>query len=249
MIEKPLATTTKDAEDIIAAATQAGAKIMVAFENRWNPRFAMVRDILQAGDSGDVLNQVMNLNDTLFVPTRMLSWAANSSPAWFLMPHTLDLAMWLSSTYPVSVRATGVKKLLTGMGVDTWDCITATFKMNNGSYVVLNSSWILPETAPAVYDFRCEIQTTKATFHIESANEGVTQYGANRLSWPQWAGQERGDRVSGVSVDMINDFVDFVAGTNSTVPTHSDGLAVTKAIEAVHRSLQTGESVELLSNP
>lgn len=191
LIEKPLATTTEDAEDIIAAAAHTEARIMVGFENRWNPRFTMVRDILQAGDSGTILNQVINLNDTLYVPTEMLSWAAQSSPAWFLMPHTLDLAMWLSSTHPVSVRATGVKKLLNSMGVDTWDCISATFEMNNGSYVVLNSSWILPRTAPAVYDFRHEIQTTKVTIHIEGANQGVTHYGLQKFSWPQGGGREK----------------------------------------------------------
>lgn len=245
MIEKPLATTTADAEAIVAAAESSQARIMVGFENRWNPRFAAVRELLQAPSNGKIMNQIVNLNDTIFVPTKMLSWAGKSSPAWFLMPHTLDLAMWLGSSVPVSVRAVGVKSVLPGMNIETWDCISATFSMSDGSYVVLNSSWILPETAPAVYDFRYEIQTSTDMIHVDVANQGITHYSPERTSWPQWGVYERSGRVCGFPVDMVNDFIDFVGGAINDVPTANDGLIVTQAIEAVHRSLETGEEISL----
>ncbi|HEU4807307.1 MAG TPA: Gfo/Idh/MocA family oxidoreductase, partial [Homoserinimonas sp.] len=112
MIEKPLATTSADAEATIAAAEKSGSRIMVGFENRWNPRFSLVRDRLRSPGAGRVVTQQANLNDTIFVPTRMLSWSARSSPAWFLMPHTLDLAIWLGRAHPVSVYARGSRGVL-----------------------------------------------------------------------------------------------------------------------------------------
>jgi predicted dehydrogenase len=245
MIEKPLATSTSDAEAIIEAAAAGGARIMVGFENRWNPRFSAVRELLKTPDSGSVLNQIISLNDTVFVPTKMLSWAAKSSPAWFLMPHSLDLAMWLGGARPISVHAVGVKRVLPALGVDTWDCISATFVMDDGSTSVLHSSWILPQTAPAVYDFRYELQTSTDAFYIDVSNQGITHYSQDRVSWPQWGVTERAGRIGGVPVDMVNDFIDFVRGSVTTVPTATQGLIVTHAIEAVHRSLENGESVSL----
>ena len=38
----------------------------------------------------------IRLNDTRFVPTRMLSWAAKSSPLQFLGSHVVDLIHFLS---------------------------------------------------------------------------------------------------------------------------------------------------------
>ncbi|MCY0906270.1 Gfo/Idh/MocA family protein [Arthrobacter sp. H14-L1] len=248
MIEKPLATSEADAQAIISAAAKSGAQIMVGFENRWNPRFTAVKNLLESSDNGRVVNQQADLNDTIFVPSKMLSWAGRSSPAWFLMPHTLDLAIWLSGTSPVSVYARGSKGTLSQLGIDTWDSISATFTMDDGSYVVLNSSWILPETAPAVYDFRYEIQTTSGVFHVDGANQGVTHYGADGVSWPQFAVFEHNGNIGGVPIDMVNDFVEYVRGASVNVPTHQDGLLVTQAIEAVHESLSCGGVVYLTKN-
>ncbi|HEU4806764.1 MAG TPA: hypothetical protein VFT01_00760, partial [Homoserinimonas sp.] len=129
--------------------------------------------------------------------------------------------------------------------IDTWDSVSATFTMDDGSYVVLNSSWILPETAPAVYDFRYEVHTVSAVFHIDGANHGVTEYGADGVRWLQSGMFERNGKIGGVPIDMVNDFVDFVHDGSVDVPTHRDGLLVTRAIEAVHESLEHGGIVTL----
>lgn len=243
MVEKPLATTVEDAEAIAAAARRSGARVMVGFENRWNPRFSTMRDTLRAFPGAAIDAQVVNLNDTVFVPTRMLSWAARSSPAWFLMPHTLDLACWVGGTRPVSVRAVGSRRVLAASGVDTWDRVNATFEMADGSHVFLNSSWVLPESSPAVYDFRYEVQSAAGVFHVDGANHGVVEYGRTGVRWLQSAVYERGGRIHGVPIEMVGDFVRHVRGEDVPVPGLEDGLASTRAIVAVHRSLETGDTV------
>lgn len=245
MIEKPLATTVEDAAAINDAADASGARVMVGFENRWNTRFEAVRNLVQNGSNGTVVNQFINLNDTIFVPTKMLSWAAKSSPAWFLMPHSLDLAIWIGGAVPTSVSAQGSKTVLAGIGVDTWDSITATFTMSDGSYVVLNSSWILPESAPAVFDFRYEIQTSNSAFHIDGATHGITHLSPTSNSWPQLGVTERNGRITGVPVDMVNSFVDFLNGTNTDVPQGVDGFLITQAIAAVHESLEQNTPIKI----
>jgi predicted dehydrogenase len=245
MIEKPLATDVDEAVQIAKAAEASGARIMVGFENRWNRRFEAARALVRSPESGPVLCQIINLNDTLHVPTKMLSWAARSSPAWFLMPHTLDLAIWISGAKPVSVYARGIRSVLVGIGVDTWDSVTATFTMDDRSYVVLNSSWILPESAPAVFDFRYEIQSANSAMHIDGTTHGIRHLTPNANTLPQLGLGDRNGRLDGIPVDMVNTFVDYLHGNRDEVPTAQDGLLVTKAIAAVHESLETDQPVTI----
>lgn len=242
LIEKPLATDMDDARAIAAAVESSGARIMIGFENRWNARFAGVRERIAGAR---VSAQIVNLNDTVFVPREMLSWAARSSPAWFLMPHSLDLACWIGGSRPVSVYAVGARDVLAEAGVATWDRVNAVFTMADGSHVSLNSSWILPTSMPSVFDFRYEIQTATEVLHIDGANHGVVEYGVDGARWLQSAVYERNGRIHGVPIDMIADFVRFVRGEDVEVPGVEDGLLMTAAIEAVHASLETGGVVEI----
>lgn len=241
MIEKPLAMSVEDAEAIAASAAASRSRVMIGFENRWHPRFIEARQLMR--DSGTVISHSAQLNDSLYVPTRMLSWAAATSPAWFLMPHTLDLAIWLGGAAPASVSALGRKGLLSAQGIDTWDSIIATFRMSDGSFVSLQSSWTLPETIPAVFEFRYEIQTERSLIRVDGANQGIAQFTARAAAWPQLSSYGPGSH--GIAGAMIEDFVRYASGADVDVPTVEDGLTVTRAIEAVHKSLKTGSTIAI----
>ncbi len=241
MIEKPLATTSEDARTISQAARDSGARVLVGFENRWNPQFAEVRNRIAAGGYGRVVNQVVNLNDTIFVPTAMLSWAARSSPAWFLMPHSLDLAIWLSGAVPVEVFARGSRSLLPARGVDTWDAITASFRMSDDSLLVLNSQWVLPESFPSVFDFRYEVHTSTTSFHLAVSDSGVTQYGPDKTHRLQFGVTEHRGQLRGIPIDMTNDFIAALNGADVDLPDADHGWLVTDAIAAVHASVESNE--------
>ncbi len=240
LVEKPLATSSADAEAIVTAVAAGGARVMIGFENRWNQKFIEVRRQLADPSSGRIVNQVADLNDTVFVPTTMLSWAARSSPAWFLMPHSLDLTMWLSGARPTGVFARGTKRLLPSLGVDTWDAITASFSMSDGSIVVLNSQWVLPVTAPAVFDFRYEVNTETSSFRLGISDSGVTRYDPSGVNWLQFGVYEQHGHLRGIPIDMADDFIAWSGGDDLEVADASYGLLVTRAVEAVHRSLDTG---------
>ena len=241
LIEKPLATTSEEGWAIERAARQSGASVVVGFENRWNPQFAEVRKRIATGDHGRVVNQVVNLNDTVFVPTSMLSWADQSSPAWFLMPHSLDLAIWLSGAVPIEVFARGRRGSLSARGVDTWDAITASFRMSDDSLLVLNSQWVLPESSPSVFDFRYEINTSTTSFHLDISNSGVTQYGPEKTHWLQFGVTEHRGQLRGVPIDMMADFIASLNGADVDLPGVDQGCLVTDAISAVHTSLNGNE--------
>jgi predicted dehydrogenase len=236
MVEKPLAMSTHDARDMVDAVTAGGGRSMLAFENRWNPRFVAAHAARET-TVGDVRHQVLHLNDTRWVPTTMLTWAAKSSPGWFLMPHSLDIALWMSGKAVISVYASGSRGLLDAVGVRTWDAIDAHLDFADGTSATLHSCWVLPDGYPAVYDFRYEAVGSVGAMRVEGAAQGLDAFG-QRHDWPQWGTYELAGRLHGFPVDMVDTFVRVASGENVDVPDVHQGLLVTRIIEAIHQSVE-----------
>ena len=134
LVEKPFSTSVAEAEKMYAAVEKAGVICMVAFENRWNPPFVAVHNAVANGEIGGVLTLNSRLNDTIYVPTGMLRWSGGSTPGWFLLPHALDIAMWLKAgVRPVKAYASGTRKKLVSMGIETYDSIQAIVSFEDGT--------------------------------------------------------------------------------------------------------------------
>ena len=98
LVEKPLAIAVDECERMIDAANASGIKVMVDFHNRWNPPFVQAKHLLTNGELGDLAAASIRLSNTTFVPTEMLGWSAQTTAAWFLGSHCVDLARWRRST-------------------------------------------------------------------------------------------------------------------------------------------------------
>lgn len=244
LFEKPLATTLPDALALSEAAEASPGQVMVGFENRWNPKFQMVREMLREAATPLIAQRVL-LQDTEFVPRRMLSWAGKSSPAWFLMPHTLDLAMWISGAEPVEVFARGVRKVLVPDGIDTYDRIAASFLLSDGSILDLDSGWVLPESRPSVFQFRYGLEAKGLEFDIEIDRSGVTSFDASGVRYLGGPETDLRGRLLGPHIDMMRDFIDLCAGAEIDHPTIAQGLLVTRSIHALHESLETRTNVAI----
>lgn len=247
LIEKPLATDVEQAREIRAAVDEAGVRAMVAFENRWNPRFIVARQQIENGTVGDVLFQTAHLNDTRYVPEQMLSWAAQSTPAWFLMPHTVDLALWLSGKRPRTVYATGLRRELVKSGIDTYDGMHAIVTFDDDTTLALQSHWILPESYPSVFDFRYELVGDRAALRIDGSDHGVHLAGPS-WKWLHHTSLERGGRITGVAADIAQSFVDLLAGRAIDPPTVAEAVVVTSVVAAVHESVATGSPINLIAS-
>lgn len=244
LIEKPLATTVADGEAIRDAVARHGVKAMVAFENRWSAKFATLHELVRRGELGEVLFQVALLNDTIMVPTQMLSWSAATTPAWFLMPHTVDLALWTRRSTPTSVYAVRRKGTVAGRGIDTPDGLHALVSFDNGGVLTLQSHWVLPETHPSVFDFRFEIVGTDGAISVDGADRGLRHTGS-AYSWIQSGTYEQHGEIRGGSAEMVSDFLRYIDGEDIDVPTVETALTVTRVVAAVHDSAETGDVIRL----
>src|SRR5260221_2486029 len=80
-------------------------------------------------------------NDTLFVPTEMINWAAQTTCAWFLSAHDIDLVSWYFDDEAVEATASGAPHVLVQRRLDTYDAIHALVRLKRGASAVVASKW------------------------------------------------------------------------------------------------------------
>ena len=245
LLEKPLATSVAEARQMVAAIQQAGIRCLVAYTNRWTPPYVAVKDMLVQGQLGRLISLHARINNTRFTPTKMLSWASRSSPAWFLMTHALDLACWFAAEHVRTVYAVGSKGLLTGLGIDVYDTIQALFTFGSGVVASIESCWVLPEGMPLIFDFQYEIVGTASAAFVNTHDQMVHLATQDRFVHPKTLLMDYHGQLVGHSQQMFDSFVRAVEENQSPLVDEMDGYHNVAAIAAVHESLRTGTVVQL----
>lgn len=245
LLEKPLATTTEDAEAMVEGVESAGVKCMLGFANRWSVPFAKAREAIQRGELGEIVSVSADLNDTVYVPTEMLSWAGQTSVGWFLMSHTADLVTWVTGKKPHKVYGRGTKKILAAKGIDTNDVIEALVEYDDGTTGRYTSGWVLPRAFPMVYEFKARFIGSEAAIDIDLSDQSMHVVTHSRYEHPSNAVATILGRRIGHQHELLNAFIRCVRGEDNVMCTVRDGLENVRFIEAVHRSLESGRPVEV----
>lgn len=230
LVEKPLATTTEDALAMVDAVRTAGVYAEVNYSNRWNPPFVEASRTVDSGELGDILSFNVRLNNPIGSPRTRLNWSGGTTPAWFLMSHCLDLALWLGKDRAAKVYASGGHGELTGHGIDTPDWVHATVKYEHGGDGVFESLWILPDSWPGGAEFNFRAVGTKGALDVDTGFQNISVV-TDRQRYPgtlNWAPQR------------LAAFVRSMDGQGRTRVTFDEGLEVTKILVAIHKSLESG---------
>ncbi len=244
LCEKPLATKASQARAMVKLARSRGLYLMVDFQNRWSPLFLQAKKEIESGSFGDFVMGYARLSNTLFVPTKMLSWAGRSGPECFLMPHNIDLVRWLTGRKPVvQVYAVGRKKLLKAKGIDAYDAVQAVVTFEDGSFCTFESAWIMPESWPSGIDFKVSLQGTKGKIEIVGDNQGVTVSDATHRTPFVLAEQNAFGKTTGFFHLPILHFVDSLVARCEPECPGEDGLVATEVVEAVWKSIRSGRPV------
>jgi predicted dehydrogenase len=256
LVEKPMATTVEESLAIVRAAQAAGVTLMVDFHNRWSPPFTTAYKSLREGQLGELEFVWFRLNDTIYVPTKYISWAARSSVLWFLGPHVVDSVRWLYQDEVKEVYAVSRKGTLAKMGIDTPDFYTIILQFENGGVATLEHSWILSASTPSLFDLKCELQGSKGTVFIDTSNNRMIELYNDQT--PQgYPYQPYSDttlmpiiqgRQVGFATESIRHFVDCLWQGKEPLVDGVDGLRATEILTAVEESAQTGQSVMVRRN-
>lgn len=248
LVEKPLATTVKDAEEMIAAANAAGVKLMVDFHNRANPPMVAARDAVARGDIGKPSYVYTRLSNTIAVPRDMLKWSSQSSALWFLGSHMIDVVGWILNDKPVRAYVVSRDGILKDIGVDAPDFHVATVEYESGTVGVFEHSWILPDTYNTVKDLKVELLGSKGAINIDgSHNRTMELYTQQKGAFPDMLVPPFGPHLTGFVLDAVVHFVEAVLFDKPVLATGEEGLANTKIISALIEAARLGQPVQLPS--
>ncbi len=247
LIEKPMTTDVGEADSLIQVARETGMKVQVAFNHRWLSVYHEGRAAIERGAIGQPLAAFARKNDTIYVPTEYINWASQTTPAWFLSCHDIDLVRWYLGSEPLEARAWGVKQVLRARGIDTYDMIQAQVRFHNGAIATFESGWIYPNTFPTLVDSFVEVVGEHGHLHFDRKRESIELSTPEKFSYPKtFLSSQIFGTMRGAFPSCLSDFVRSIREDLKPEVGVVDGRQVTAVLSAIHQSLETGDTVRIV---
>lgn len=248
LVEKPLTTSLEDADRSVAAIREAGVVAMCLYNHRWVPAYAQAKELI--AEIGEPVMAFARKNDTIMVPTEMISWADQTTCAWFLSSHDIDLVTWLFDDQIVEVSAVAREGKLKSMGVDTPDAIQIQARFERGAIATFESAWIYPNTFPTVVDSYITLTGETGTIQLDRQKENIVLASEASFRYPRNMLQRTvHGNAAGAYYDAIRHFIDRCADGHEPLITVESSRHVTAVLDAAHRSLASGRGERVASMP
>jgi UDP-N-acetylglucosamine 3-dehydrogenase len=148
LVEKPLATTIKDCDDIINAAQKAGVILMVGFENRFLPDYLYIKQYIQSNALGDILfvfSRKSTKKDTARMVKNRVTGKKFGSEILEEDIHDIDVVLWWVNNQVKKVYAECIAKHLVKEMPYVEDGWVVIARFENDAVAILESNWILPD--------------------------------------------------------------------------------------------------------
>jgi len=249
IVEKPMTTKQEEAEEILKTVEATGRKFQINFNHRWLSVYHKIKSMIDDGDLGEPIIGYARKNNPILVPTSMLaSWAKDSSPAWFMSSHDIDLMVWWFDANPVEVYSRGIKRVLKAQGMDTYDGIQSIVTFEDGQFATFEGAWIYPNTSPYMPDSYMEVIGTRGTTQIDRQAENIDAILEEKFTAPRTLlNYKVFDQWVGAMPESMRSFVTACRNDTDTVVNAREGLRSTAILDAIHRSLASGkpESIQL----
>jgi predicted dehydrogenase len=133
LVEKPMACSSGECEELIAIAQRRGLVLMIGHTFLYSPAVRKIKEIVEHGDIGEIRYiSARRLNLGLF--------QKDINVAWDLAPHDISIVLYVMGEQPITVNCRGSANVTPGVEDVTTMCLT--FR-NRGS-AIIHSSWLDP---------------------------------------------------------------------------------------------------------
>jgi predicted dehydrogenase len=245
-LEKPMAPSLEDADEMIAAVNRGGVRLMIDFTLHFDPTYRAAYEQIQAGKIGEVLTMFARRNGTQGdgYPGQPIPYSKWSDILISTGIHELELLTWYAGSKVVRVYGESVKKLDREIRGD--DAYFALVKFASGAVGNLETSSIAPTTDPAGLNSRCDIIGTKGAIYIENVNARMllcTESGARHpdLSyWPVLDGQ-----AVGTLRESMHHWLECLHKDREPSVGAKEGRLSLQLVLAIQESCRTGRPVEI----
>jgi len=263
--EKPLALNGAEAWELLSAARSAGVQHMCAFNYRFVPAVRLARDLIAAGELGEILHfRCAYLQDWLVDPSVANLWRLDKSLAGSgalgdLGAHVIDVARYMvDEIATVSGALRTFNPVRDGVQVDVDDAFAATVEFDGGALGTIEASRFC---AGRKNGMRFEVNGTAGSiaFNMERLNElelsegtrGFRTILVTNREHPYLAYWWPPGHILGwehTFVHELHHMLTAIREDGDVAPhgaTFEDGYRAAEVCDAIVRSSETGERVTL----
>jgi predicted dehydrogenase len=246
-VEKPLATTSAECEELIDLGRANQAVLFVGHVFIYSAPVTKLKDLVASGELGDlyyISSSRLNLG-----PVRH-----DVNALWDLAPHDVSIMLELMDDPPVSVSCSGLAHL----NDRVHDVCSLTLQFSNKRMGIIHVSWLDPHKKRvmtivgskkmAVYDDLDPLEKIKVYDHGIDAPPYTDSFGDFRVSY------RYGDTYSPRLVEVeplkaeCQNFIQSIMDGSIPRTNGHNGLEVVRVIEAANVSLHNGNGRIALAN-
>ncbi len=132
-IEKPMAASAAECEELVEIARQKGVVLMTGHTFLYSPAVRKIKEIVDCGDIGEIR----------YICARRLNlglFQKDINVAWDLAPHDISIIQHIMGEQPISVNCQGSAHITPGVE----DVTTMWLKFAKQRTAIIHSSWLDP---------------------------------------------------------------------------------------------------------
>jgi predicted dehydrogenase len=247
LLEKPLAATVQEAEELCELAEQNQRTLMVDHTFVYTGAVRRMKEIVNSGDLGELLYfDSVRINLGLF--------QRDINVLWDLAPHDLSIMDYLIDRQPRAITALGSSHIERGIENIAYlvmlfpDEFIAHFHFNWLAPVKIRRTMIAGSSKMVLYD---DIEPTEK---VRVYDKGVTASRSRETDYQTLVSYRTGD-VWAPKLDstealhyVVAEFLDSIRESRPSLTDGHAGLRVVRLLEAAQRSMKNGGQAVMLGN-
>jgi predicted dehydrogenase len=244
LVEKPMAISMEQCDEMVAAARENGVKLMVGLTNHFSPTNRKAREILDSGELGPVITAVNYMSKRWGYPSRRAQYRSryHGGGMWLTNGvHVVDRLTWFMASQALSVSA-AIGNRSYYQAADDYG--SAMIRYKNGQ-VGLAVAVAYKDGGP---NHDLNIICTEGSLHIGRGGGGLVEAGV-------WVG--KGDQWEKVAVEdegsnFAREWEAFATAIERNIEPPASGVYgrhIMEILFAAEESAITNQEVRLSSGP
>ncbi|NND49944.1 MAG: Gfo/Idh/MocA family oxidoreductase [Rhizobiales bacterium] len=261
LVEKPMALSVEDCDQMLNAAERGGASIHIGYSLRFNRHYLVGRDQARAGKLGRIVTCVGRLYNTRGTALAILKRSEEATFIQDALTYMVDLFGWyLSDATPVEIVARQHGLVYRDMGYDADEAASAIITYSNGAIVNIALGYALPINYPTHGRLiRAEILGEKGVLLFDDDHKQAIGYSEDGMSHAyvghsmemsfltsNASGNWALGKYWGPLGDETRAWLDYLStGVPCPNATGTDGRRTVQVTRGIEHAAATGETVNL----
>ena len=168
LLEKPIAITLYEADELIQLAKRGNLKFTIGYSQRFNTKIAYAKKKIADGTLGKPVSVMVSRHLSRNLGKKIAS-RVKLSPAAMESTHDLDFVFWLlEPAKPIRVYSQGAFGFMQPVN-GSYDIMWTTVTMDNGVLVVIGGGWNLPPSYPNYCTTWIEVTGTDGSLFLDDS--------------------------------------------------------------------------------